>query len=139
MGTLPTVAPALAHPDRRRPPASHPYSGTRDRHLDGVGRGTRRGRVRRALPSQPAKQPRLRRRGRRRCHKEYAFDWSAFASDEFHSILVDALSSGVTEVLFGTSRQTGIISKIATKAARYPTTGRTFLGIVTSTSLGTSR
>jgi len=27
-------------------------------------------------------------------HKAYAFDWSAFARDELHNILLDALSSG---------------------------------------------
>jgi hypothetical protein len=32
-------------------------------------------------------------------HKAYAFDWSAFARDELHSILLDALSSGVTNGL----------------------------------------
>lgn len=32
-------------------------------------------------------------------HKAYAFDWSAFARDELHDILLDALSSGVTNAL----------------------------------------
>jgi len=32
-------------------------------------------------------------------HKAYAFDWSAFASDGLHSVLLDALSSGVTRGL----------------------------------------
>jgi hypothetical protein len=32
-------------------------------------------------------------------HKAYAFDWSAFARDELHSILLDALSSGDTNGL----------------------------------------
>jgi hypothetical protein len=32
-------------------------------------------------------------------HKAYAFDWSAFARDELHNILLDALSSGDTNGL----------------------------------------
>jgi hypothetical protein len=32
-------------------------------------------------------------------HHAYAFDWSAFARDELHSILLDALSSGDTNGL----------------------------------------
>jgi len=32
-------------------------------------------------------------------HKAYAFDWSAFARDELHSIILDALSSGDTSRL----------------------------------------
>ena len=32
-------------------------------------------------------------------HKAYAFDWSAFARDELHGILLDALSSGDTNGL----------------------------------------
>ena len=32
-------------------------------------------------------------------HKAYAFDWSAFARDELHDILLDALSSGDTNGL----------------------------------------
>jgi hypothetical protein len=80
---------------------------------------------------------------RRRVHRDDAAqsvcsDWPLFARDELHCILLGALSSGVTNGLIRYIEANGIISKIATKAARYPITGRTCLRTVTFTSLGTS-